>query len=73
MRISALIGSILSMAGALGISAASMPVFPDIRPMRTMDFTQPKRRKTGRTYPHSSDRQRARYARQIAAGQIHRN
>jgi len=24
----------------------------------------------GRTYPHSSDRQRARYARQIAAGQL---
>ena len=25
---------------------------------------------TGKTYPHSSTRQRARYARQIAAGQI---
>ncbi|MDK4730523.1 hypothetical protein [Rhizobium phaseoli] len=29
-----------------------------------------KRRKTGRLYPHSSTRQRARYARQIAAGQL---
>lgn len=28
------------------------------------------RRSTGRRYPHSSTRQRARYARQIAAGQI---
>lgn len=26
--------------------------------------------RTGKTYPHSSKRQRARYARQIAAGQI---
>lgn len=34
------------------------------------DFTKPKRRRTGVTYPHSSTRQRARYARQIAAGQI---
>jgi hypothetical protein len=30
-----------------------------------------KRRITGKQYPHSSARQRARYARQIAAGQIH--
>lgn len=29
-----------------------------------------KRRKTGWYYPHSSTRQRARYARQIAAGQL---
>ena len=29
-----------------------------------------KRRKSGWFYPHSSDRQRARYARQIAAGQL---
>jgi hypothetical protein len=29
-----------------------------------------KRIRTGKTYPHSSERQRARYARQIAAGQI---
>lgn len=25
---------------------------------------------TGKRYPHSSDRQRARYARQVAAGQL---
>lgn len=36
----------------------------------TADFTKPKRRRTGKAYPHSSTRQRARYARQIAAGQI---
>lgn len=29
-----------------------------------------KRRKQTRRYPHSSERQRARYARQIAAGQL---
>lgn len=29
-----------------------------------------RRRKTGWLYPHSSKRQRARYARQIAAGQL---
>lgn len=34
------------------------------------DIYRPKRRKTGATYPHSSKRQRARYARQIAAGQL---
>jgi hypothetical protein len=28
------------------------------------------RLRSGRTYPHSSTRQRARYARQIAAGQL---
>ncbi|AKF12726.1 hypothetical protein PHIM7_181 [Sinorhizobium phage phiM7] len=27
-------------------------------------------RKTGKLYPHSSTRQRTRYARQVAAGQI---
>lgn len=30
----------------------------------------PKRRKTGKRYPHSSTRQTERYTRQIAAGQI---
>jgi len=34
------------------------------------DFDKPKRRATGERYPHSSARQQARYARQIAAGQI---
>lgn len=30
----------------------------------------PKRRKAGNKYPHSSTRQRARYARQLVVGQI---
>lgn len=30
-----------------------------------------KRYRTGKTYPHSSARQQARYARQIAAGKLH--
>lgn len=41
-----------------------------INPVQTIDTSRPKTRKTGVTYPHSSKRQRARYARQIAAGQI---
>lgn len=44
-------------------------------PMPLMDGaprrgTRKRRNKTGETYPHSSARQRARYARQIAAGQL---
>ena len=47
-----------------------------MRTMKLVDFgghpgnTRNGRNKTGKTYPHSSDRQQARYARQIAAGQI---
>jgi hypothetical protein len=71
MRTSHLLRTMLAMSAALGMSSAnSFVLTDDIRPVRTIDTYRPKRRKTGRTYPHSSDRQRARYARQIAAGQI---
>lgn len=43
-----------------------------IHPLPDYDFgrKRPHAAKTGKTYPHSSTRQRARYARQIAAGQL---
>jgi hypothetical protein len=34
------------------------------------DRVGPKKRKTGKDYPHSSKRQQARYARKIASGQL---
>ena len=69
MRHSALLGLILAMGASLGIgSLATDHVM--VRSVKELDTARPKRRKTGKTYPHSSTRQRARYARQIAAGQI---
>ncbi|EHK77724.1 hypothetical protein SM0020_12390 [Sinorhizobium meliloti CCNWSX0020] len=66
------------MRGLLGIGAAiaslmhasvlNMPVF--LMPDAHGPAAKSNRIKTGATYPHSSARQRARYARQIAAGQI---
>lgn len=38
--------------------------------MKPTSFSKTKRRRTGKQYPHSSARQQARYARQLAAGQI---
>jgi hypothetical protein len=55
----------MAMAGsmaALGSEMISMGV--------ERDFNRPKTRKTGKTYPHCSARQQARYTRQLAAGQI---
>jgi len=56
----------------LGSAAAMMEELPPV-----ISLPEPPRRgrravkiRTGKTYPHSSTRQRARYARQIAAGQI---
>lgn len=57
------------MMGSGSLAASPMP---DIKILPTAQpFTKgTKRMKTGKTYPHSSKRQCARYARQIAAGQI---
>lgn len=55
----------LASAGIAG--AFDMPIIPMRQPA---DFRQSKRRRTGVKYPHSSTRQHARYARQVAAGQI---
>jgi hypothetical protein len=64
-----------AMAALFGFSSASMEmrdIFrPEITPMRLgASGKKPKRRKSGEKYPHSSTRQRARYARQLAAGQL---
>lgn len=58
--------SILGMGLLAGLSLPPMILLPDPprRGKRTYRIT------TGKTYPHSSSRQRARYARQVAAGQI---
>ncbi len=77
MRYSAFLGSAIA---ALSIgsfasmgSAAAMPEMPliAIKPTRKRRGGKPPfSYRTGKTYPHSSERQRARYARQIAAGQL---
>ncbi len=78
MRSSAFLGAAIA---ALGIgSIASTAIMPagisdDLRLIKTRQPRSrggkpPFRYRTGSTYPHSSERQRARYARQIAAGQI---
>lgn len=54
--------------GVVGYAAAVIAAAMGIH--SHSDTYRPKTRKTGVTYPHSSTRQRARYARQIAAGQI---
>lgn len=54
--------------GVVGFAAAALAVAMGIE--SHFDTYRPKTRKTGRIYPHSSTRQRDRYARQIAAGQI---
>lgn len=56
----------LAFASFLGLS-----ITPSFLNMDDDFITSGSRRsRTGRRYPHSSTRQRARYARQIAAGQI---
>jgi hypothetical protein len=58
------------------ISAAVMAAMPAVKfggkaPVTRHRGKKPVRIRAGKTYPHSSKRQRARYARQIAAGQLH--
>lgn len=62
--ISRMIGAVLA-----GVAANDAALFQHITPM-SPDFKRPKRRRTGKQYQHSSARQQARYARQLAAGQI---
>jgi hypothetical protein len=60
--------------GAAAIIASVMDNLNALRFIEAMpqpiDTRRPKTRKTGKRYPHSSARQQARYARQIAAGQL---
>lgn len=66
------------MRGLFGIGAAiaslmhqsflDMPIF--LKPDWLGPAPKSNRIRTGAAYPHSSRRQRARYARQLAAGQI---
>jgi hypothetical protein len=62
-------GSLASMFAITALSAIASAPINVIEDVDVFDTRRPKRRKTGETYPHSSDRQRARYARQIEAGQ----
>ncbi len=63
-----------STLAVLGLSAASMAPLEFINPMPAIPQRSQRgarrRRKSGWFYPHSSARQQARYARQIAAGQL---
>jgi len=71
MRKVMLIGSYgISAAIAATMSAEMSLAAKVIAPEPVADFSQPKRRKTGAKYPHCSERQIARYRRQLAAGQI---
>lgn len=54
-----------------GLLASLLPPAVFTPPLSIPDQRHaPKRRRTGRRYPHSSHRQQARYARQIAAGRL---
>ncbi|WP_421778894.1 hypothetical protein [Hoeflea sp.] len=71
MRSSAFLGA--AMAHILGSVAVAAPAFHPIKvepDMRGSRGKPSKRIRTGGRYPHSSTRQRARYARQLAAGQL---
>ena len=60
--------TIPSAATLLASMSAPNLAWPDYGP--SILPTAPKRRRTGVRYPHSSRRQQARYARQIASGQL---
>jgi hypothetical protein len=65
MRNYGFLGSLMALAG---VSAAAN--FP-ITMIPFADYSQPKRRRTGKTHTqHCGARQTARYTRQLAAGQI---
>lgn len=79
MRFSAFLGSAIAAIsvgsfGSMGIMPAGAiddaPLILAKRRRAQRGGKAPFRYRTGITYPHSSDRQRARYARQIAAGQL---
>lgn len=63
-----LIGIGATIAALMHQSTLYPPIF--MTPDRNGPAPKSNRIKTGAPYPHSSARQRARYARQIAAGQI---
>ena len=71
-----IIGAASAAAALWGLGTSALPnefellAMQHIRTINQPDFNKPKRRKTGRDYPHSNTRQRARYARQIAAGKL---
>lgn len=60
---SAVLAAILAMTGT-GPTDLRLPI------ARNAPRKPVKRRRTGKIYPHSSRRQQARYARQIARGQL---
>ncbi|WP_085044354.1 hypothetical protein [Ensifer aridi] len=60
----------LAMLGAMDGPDIRLPSFTMLPSFNFGFRGATKRRRTGKLYPHSSERQRARYARQIAAGQL---
>lgn len=69
----ALMASVIPVLRSLSLLNTGAPVFTieAETPAPKRRSNKPKRSKPGRfSYPHSSARQRARYARQIAAGQL---
>lgn len=67
----AIVAALASTISPSMVSAVEhMNVVAQTRHRIDFDRVGPKRVRTGRAYPHSSTRQRARYARQIAAGQL---
>jgi hypothetical protein len=57
-------------ASLITVAIQQAEIMRMFRHSEPLDTKRPKRRRTGKTYPHSSARQEARYARQLAAGQI---
>lgn len=67
---SSAIAALFGSSAAFGIELSAMKNVSVLPPQRMGPGSKVLRIRTGRSYPHSSTRQRARYARQIAAGQL---
>ena len=60
----------MSMIGSVDAGANVFEIEPEQTREKRSPYRTPHEFKTGKDYPHSSTRQRARYARQVAAGQL---
>lgn len=59
-----------SLLASILAAITATPTYPALVRLPVETGRTPKRRRTGKAYPHSSMRQQARYARQIARDQL---
>ena len=60
MRYYSMLGSMLALAGASAAASSPLVEYIPVNPVTTANFSGSPRRRTGKQYPHSSDRQNAR-------------